>query len=243
MQAFIPAAGLGTRLAPFTNDRPKALVEVDGVPLLKIAIDKMVQLGASRVVVNVHHFASKIIEFVKNGDWDVDVLVSDETDDLMDTGGGLKKASSLFRPGESILVHNVDVLSRIDYKSLFSSHAEHDAMVTMAVSERVTSRYLLFDKSNQLVGWQNKESGDVKWTDVPVANCKAYAFSGISVVSYPALSLLPPATSPYPIIPAYLELAKTHRMNCFIHPAMDWLDVGTPHKLSQASLWIHSSHM
>ena len=144
MQAFIPAAGLGTRLLTLTEHRPKALVEVGGVPLLKIAIDNLVRQGVTRIVVNVHHFADMLIDYLQSYDWGTEVLVSNEKDKLLDTGGGLKKAAPLFNRDEPILIHNVDILSRINFRDLVELHQQDGNFVTLAVSVRDTSRFLLF---------------------------------------------------------------------------------------------------
>ena len=163
MQAFIPAAGLGTRLLTLTEHRPKALVEVGGVPLLKIAIDNLVRQGVTRIVVNVHHFADMLIDYLQSYDWGTEVLVSNEKDKLLDTGGGLKKAAPLFKRDEPILIHNVDILSRINFRDLVELHQQDGNFVTLAVSVRDTSRFLLFADNGLLVGWNNRTTGEIKW--------------------------------------------------------------------------------
>ncbi len=154
MQAFIPAAGLGTRLLTLTEHRPKALVEVGGVPLLEIAIDNLARQGVTRIVVNVHHFADMVIDYLQIHDWGTEVLVSNEKDKLLDTGGGLKKAAPLFHRDEPILIHNVDILSRINFHDLVELHQQDGNFVTLAVSVRDTSRFLLFADNGLLVGWK-----------------------------------------------------------------------------------------
>jgi len=240
MQAFIPAAGLGTRLYPLTEHRPKALVEVDGVPLLKIAIDRLSRMGIGRIVVNVHHFADKVCDYLSSHRWDAEVLVSDESNMLLDTGGGLKKASSLFNAADPILLHNVDVLSNINLMAMAVAHSSNNDLVTLAVSDRQTSRYLLFDKENQLKGWENRKSGETLWVNTPISSVRPLAFSGIAILDPQALQLLPPCDKPYSIIPCYLNMAKSHRISCFLHPQAEWMDVGTPQRLSQAQSWYHS---
>lgn len=246
MQAFLLAAGLGTRLRPLTDSRPKALVEVGGEPLLKVNIDCLAAQGTDRIVVNVHHFADQITSYLAAHSWPVEILVSDERDLLLDTGGGLKKASPLFRPDEPVLVHNVDILSRLDLRALWQQHLESGAVATLAVSRRDTARQLLFTPDGLLAGWHNRLSGETLWAvdshcEKPrIEDHTALAFSGIAVVSPLMLDLLPEASAPYPIIPAYLNAARHHAIRHFQHPAADWLDVGKPETLQQAQSWIRS---
>lgn len=242
MQAFIPAAGLGTRLLPLTEHRPKALVEVGGVPLLKIAIDNLARQGATRIVVNVHHFADMVIDYLQSHDWGTEVLVSNEKDKLLDTGGGLKKAAPLFNRDEPILIHNVDILSRINFHDLVELHQQEGNFVTLAVSVRDTSRFLLFADNGLLVGWNNRSTGETKWVDELVEKKnRALAFSGIAVLEPGVLDVLPPCEIPYPIVPAYLNIAKEHRISYFIHSSSDWMDVGTPQSLNKAQSWFRFS--
>ncbi len=241
MQAFIPAAGLGTRLLTLTEHRPKALVEVGGVPLLKIAIDNLVRQGVTRIVVNVHHFADMVIDYLHSHDWGTEVLVSNEKDKLLDTGGGLKKAAPLFKRDEPILIHNVDILSRINFRDLVELHKQEGNFVTLAVSVRDTSRFLLFADNGLLVGWNNRSTGETKWVDELVAKNRALAFSGIAVLEPGVLDVLPPCEIPYPIVPAYLNIAKEHRISYFIHSSSDWMDVGTPQSLNKAQSWFRFS--
>ncbi|MBR1835274.1 MAG: nucleotidyltransferase family protein [Bacteroidales bacterium] len=240
MQAFIPAAGLGTRLLPLTEHRPKALVEVEGVPLLKIAINSLSRIGVSKIVINVHHFSDMIVNYLTQQSWPTEILISDETDLLLDTGGGLKKAEPLFNPTEPILIHNVDVLSGMDLPSMVQLHRNNGNLVTLAVSDRETSRYLLFDSKQQLIGWYNRRTGEAKWVDVPTPTFTPLAFSGIAILEPQVLSLLPPCNKPYPIIPCYLRIAQKHRIGYFLHQLDEWMDVGTPQRLSQAQSWYHS---
>ena len=241
MQAFILAAGLGTRLHPLTDHRPKALVEVNGVPLLKMAIDNLVRQGAEHIVVNVHHFADMVCDYLASSKWPTEIAISDERDMLLDTGGALKKAAPLFLPQEQIVVYNVDILSRLDFNELVDFHKHSGNLATLAVCHRTTSRYLLFDHEGQLTGWTNRKSGEFLWANGPQTGCTELAFSGISIIDPLLPNLLPAADHPYPIIPQYLNLAKYHRIRQFKHPADTWLDVGTPEKLNLAQQWNHFS--
>ena len=241
MQAFILAAGLGTRLHPITDTLPKALVEVQGTPLIKIAIDNLVHQGASRIVVNIHHFGDLLRTYLQSHHWDADILISDERNLLLDTGGGLKKAKPLFLPHEPILVHNVDILSRINFSEIFKYHTDSMNFATLVVSQRNTSRQLLFNSENQLTGWQNNTTGEIKWVEQPITNYNQFAFSGIAVVQPELLALLPQANHPYSIIPAYLEIARNHRISYFKHSPADWLDVGKPETLQRSQNWNFNS--
>ena len=236
MQAFLLSAGLGTRLRPLTDNKPKALVEICGIPLLKINLDNLIQQGATRIVVNVHHFADQIVDYIKTHHWEAEVLVSDERNLLLDTGGGLKKAAPLFSQNDPIVVHNVDILSRINLTELIRQHACSMNLATLAVSTRNTSRQLLFDSQQLLVGWRDHRNDETRWVHHPTA-CEEKAFSGIAVISPELLALLPPADHPYAIIPAYLNIATNHRISYFEHLKEDWIDVGKPETLKAAQSW------
>lgn len=240
MEAFILAAGLGTRLRPLTNTRPKALVEIDGQPLLKITIDHLTALGASKIVVNIHHFGEQIADYLSAHSWGTEIVLSDERAELLDTGGGLKKAASLFSGKEPILVHNVDVLSRVDLRQILRQHTESKAIATLAVSNRNTKRYLLFDSNRQLRGWKNKATGETLFADGETADYQRRAFSGIAIVEPALMELLPPCDHPYPIIPEYLNISKQHRIKAFEHDSADWIDVGKPETLPLAAKFINN---
>lgn len=233
-QAFVLAAGLGTRLRPLTNDRPKALVEVGSYTLLEINLKNLIRQGATQIVVNVHHFPDKILNFIESKTWGVPIVVSDERDLLLDTGGGLKHAEPLFLPDLPIVVHNVDILSDIDFQKMLTYHTESKSIATLATSIRDTSRYLLIDDKGLLVGWENKKTGEYRWSDDSREEYKEHAFSGIAIVEPRLLELLPPDGEPYPIIPAYLDIAKHHTISTFQHESKNWIDVGKPETLEQA---------
>ncbi|MGB1243748.1 MAG: sugar phosphate nucleotidyltransferase, partial [Chitinophagales bacterium] len=164
MKAMIFAAGLGTRLRPLTNDKPKALVEVNGKPLLEIVILQLKRYGFRDIVVNVHYFAKQIIRFLEaKNNFGIHIQISDESDLLLETGGGLQKAKHfLCSDDEPFLVHNVDILSDINLKALYQSHLEGSPLATLVVRNRKTSRYLLFDETNRLCGWKNVKTGEVR---------------------------------------------------------------------------------
>jgi NDP-sugar pyrophosphorylase family protein len=235
MEALILAAGLGTRLRPLTNDRPKALVEVGGRTLLETNIRRLTAAGATRIVVNVHHFADMICRFVAERQWDVPVVISDERALLLDTGGALRHAAPLFSGNAPILVHNVDILSSIDLNKMVEHHTHSMNIATLAASHRDTSRLLLFDHQGHLVGWTNRNNGETLWANKPLTAYDTLAFSGISVIDPSLPTLLPEADHPYPIIPEYLHLAATHTIGCYLHNPDQWIDVGKVEALEPAA--------
>ena len=244
MEGFILAAGLGTRLRPLTNDKPKALVEVNGVTLLERTIRRMEAAGINHIVINVHHFAEKVIDFVESlkdkeskSQKVCKIDISDERDLLLDTGGGLKKAAALFSGRENVLVHNVDILSDIDLQEVERQHREQGNLVTLCVSQRETKRMLEFNNNGLLLGravtshlWLHKVA------DLSSPLTSHLAFSGISVVSPELFALLPKADHPYPIIDEYIRLSQEgHRIGSFVHSPDHWLDVGKPETLTLAA--------
>lgn len=239
MEAIILAAGLGTRLRPLTDSKPKALVEVNGRTLLELCIERLASEGTRRIVVNVHHFGDMMIDFISNRKWDTEVVISDERSLLLNTGGGVRKAASLLSLNEPILVHNVDILSNISLKEIITRHLENSNIATLAVSQRNTNRQLLFDQDGLLCGWRNREKDETLWTDHPVNTYKELAFSGIWAIDPSLVELLPPADHPYSIIPELLKVAKEKKVSHFEHLPSDWLDVGSPAKLAAAPEFMH----
>lgn len=238
MRAMLFAAGLGTRLRPLTNDRPKALVEVGGRTLLEWALLKLKASGVEKVVINVHHFAGMVREFLRSREnFGLDIAISDESALLLDTGGGLKKAQPFLEGEHPFLVMNVDVLSTIDLNELYDFHLSSGAVATLAVRDRPTSRYLLFDNAMSLRGWQNVKTGEVKYCGSEVelsSKLTPLAFSGIHVISPAFFSFMPSAQRPYSIITAYLEAGSAQLIKGFRHDADFWLDVGKPYAIEEA---------
>ena len=235
MQAMIFAAGLGTRLKPITDHMPKAMVSVGGKPLIKHVIDKLENAGTERIVVNVHHFASQITDYLKeNNNFNLDIRISDESEKLLDTGGGIKKAAPLFDPQSPILIHNVDILSNVDLKKLYAM-ASGDAL--LLVSERKTKRYLLFNDDMLLVGWTNIETGEVKspYPNLDPKECRMYAFAGIHVLS-PRLFRMMNEEFPdkFGIIDFYLKACATHSIKGYRKNDLKLLDVGKLDTLKEA---------
>lgn len=232
MEAMIFAAGLGTRLYPLTANKPKALVEVNGITLLERNILKLVSYGVNHIVVNVHHFPDMIIEFLKSKNFPCEVLISDERDELLNTGGGLIKAQNLFSKHEDILVHNVDILSDIDFSKLLATHKKNNSLATLAVRDRETSRYLLFNKKGFLSGWENKSTKEqiIKRED---QDLESLAFSGIQIVS-PYIFEKNKLSGAFSMIDLYLSLAKEYNISSFVHNDDKWIDVGKQASVEKA---------
>lgn len=238
-QAMIFAAGLGTRLKPLTDTMPKALVEVAGEPLLKHVIDRLKQAGFTRIVVNVHHFAGQIIDYLQaNDNFGLDIRISDEREQLLDTGGGIKKAMPLFDPESPILIHNVDILSNIDLVKFYERGQKADA--TLLVSERQTKRYLLFDDEMKLCAWTNRETGEVRspFAGIDITRLHAYAFSGIHLFSpflFPCLEEMP---DKFGIIDFYLKWCGDYPFEACPMPGLQLLDVGKLDSLTEAETFV-----
>lgn len=230
MNAMIFAAGLGTRLRPLTNDRPKALVEINGITMLEMALRKMESAGISRVIVNVHHFRDKMLEFIRNyQSATMEVVVSDESDQLLDTGGGLLKARSLFMPDEPILLYNVDIVTTASLPQFIDFHTKYDPVVSMMVKQRPTSRYLMFNKEMQLSGWQNTKTGE-KIICREADQYENFGFQGIHIVS-PCIFDLITETGKFPIMELYLRLAGHYTFKGYESKNELWFDIGSPEKL------------
>ena len=244
MKAMIFAAGLGTRLKPLTDHMPKALVPVAGKPMLEHVILKLIAAGCDEIVINVHHFADQIIDFVKaNDNFGITIHISDETDMLLDTGGGIKKASSFFN--EPFLIHNVDILSNVDLKSLYEYHLTSGNDATLLVSPRKTVRYLLFDEGNQLCGWVNKDTLQTKpegFVYQPEVQ-KEYAFSGIHIVSPSLFNYMGENwTGKFPIMDFYLQTCQEAKLGGYAKEDLQLIDIGKPETLAVAEDFIRQNH-
>jgi len=238
MKAMILAAGLGTRLRPLTDDRPKALVTVAGRTLLELTLSRLRSFGVNEVILNVHHFADMIIAYLDaNQNFGMRIEISRE-DVLLDTGGGLKKAAWFFLEGsgpkdEPFLLHNVDVLSTIDLAPMVRFHSEHNALATLAVQQRDTSRPLLFDEQGQLCGRLTKRDAEPEWA-LPARQVNSLAFCGIHVLS-PRIFADLPEQGIFSIIPAYLHLAsKGESILAFRADEYYWRDLGRPENIAEA---------
>jgi NDP-sugar pyrophosphorylase family protein len=238
MKAMVLAAGLGTRLRPLTNDRPKALVTVGDRTLLQITLDRLRSIGVRDVIVNVHHFADLMIDYLKaNDNFGLHIEISRE-EELLDTGGGLKKAAWFFLENngatrEPFILHNVDVISNIDLCRMVQFHTERNALATLAVQNRETSRYLLFDSDGQLCGRRAGRDGKVEMIG-QVSDPQARAFSGIHIIS-PDLLTKMTEEGAFSIIPTYLRLAAAgEKITAFNAIEYYWRDLGKPDSIAQA---------
>ena len=221
---MIFAAGLGTRLYPLTADKPKALVEYQGMPLLEHVLRKIINTGIRHIAVNVHHFPDLIIQYLKEHPHDAEIMISDERDYLRDTGGGLKFAEPLLVDSENILLHNVDILSDIDLEQLIAYHKNHEALATLAVRQRKTSRYFLFDEEMRLCGWRNSKTGE-EILSREATTYQELAFSGIHVVCRELINMISSAEK-QSITPIYVDLARTNLLKGFLHNEGHWKDMG-----------------
>ena len=228
------AAGLGTRFKPWTDTHPKALAQVNGKTLLQRNIEYLQRAGITEVVVNVHHFSEQVkMALQESGGWGSRIYISDESGQLLETGGGLKFARNLF--GEkNIVVINVDILTDLDLSAMIRFHEEHHPLATLAVSDRVTSRYLLFDRDLRLAGWRNTRTGEEKIAQA----CDQYiqkAFSGIHVIDHSIFQWMQ-QEGKFSMIDVYLSLAANHEILGYDHTGSRLIDVGKPDSVVEAEL-------
>lgn len=225
ISAMIFAAGLGTRLYPLTADRPKALVEFQGKPLLDHAIEKLINSGIHHIVINVHHYAEQIVDYIQAHKYDAQIEISDETEQLLDTAGGLKKAATYFDQSSHILLYNVDIISSIDLTDLIQQHIQSDHLATLAVKERLTTRHFIVDRQTlQLCGWDNTKTGELIWVKSS-SNPLFVGFSGIHMVKKDILNFIPEQQK-LSFTPLYLELAKKQSIYAYLHNQEAWKDMG-----------------
>ncbi len=238
MKALVFAAGLGTRLKPLTDSMPKALVPVCGEPLLYHVLTKLRAAGYDEVTVNVHHFADQIRNYLAKNDFGITVHVSDETDLLRETGGGIRHARPFLDGGDApFLVHNVDILSDLDLR-WFRDHTPPDALATLLVSERKTQRYFLFDDSMRLVGWTNIATGEVRspYPGLDPTRCRRYAFAGIHGISPRIFRVFDEYGCPerFPVVDFYLRACAEYPIYGVCPPQLTLVDVGKMETLGEA---------
>lgn len=230
--AMLFCAGLGTRFKPWTEKHPKALAVVNGRTLLQRNIEYLQKYDITDVVVNVHHFADQVIDTIeRNNGWGSTITISDESDELLDTGGGLLKAKHLLFRGP-ILTLNVDILTEVNLKDFLTHHQRENSLITVAVSDRITSRYLLFNKYNRLVGWRNKKTAETKIV-IEAKEIFEKAYSGMAIFQPEALDLIT-LRGKFSLIDAYLQLAPQNKIACYDHTAERWVDVGKPESVEIA---------
>ena len=243
MRAMILAAGLGTRLKPFTDKHPKALAMVNGKSLLQRNVEYLMSFGISEIIVNVHHFADQIINAVnENKGWGAQITISDETDEVLETGGGLLRAANYFAAEERWLVMNADILTNLDLHQMmaadeaYAQKAEGDLVATLAVTNRTSSRNLIFNNAGTLCGWRNNGTGEEKWANLLKDPNTAVpkAFSGIQIVHASFLQELQ-LRGKFSLIDAYLQLAQHYAIHYYDHSDGILLDVGKPESLEKAA--------
>ena len=247
--AMILAAGLGTRLKTLTQDKPKALVPLNGKPLLQHCIENLIANGFHHIVINVHHFGDQIIDFVDSHYFDADIQISDERDLLMDTGGGIVKATPLFKESKAVLVHNVDIISDVNLGEMSQQFLDSGDDAWLLTQDRETNRKLLFDEENQLEGWMNKAEQQYKWVhDANTAlrqaqgpqlyDFKEMAFSGLHFFRSNLFAEFEVKRSS--VIDLYLYLAKTHRIVSKPIQPDYWFDLGKPEQLEAAENYLNT---
>ncbi|HXA01381.1 MAG TPA: nucleotidyltransferase family protein [Cytophagaceae bacterium] len=233
MKAMIFAAGLGTRLKPFTDNHPKALAIVNNKTLLQRNIEYLKNFGFTEFVLNVHHFPDQIISFLrKHHNFGCKIIISDETDALLETGGGLKKASPYLKGQEAFLVMNVDMLTNLNIGSMIAFHQSNKSLATLAVTGRTTSRYFLFNDRNELCGWKNTRTNEEKIIRKE-AGLIPKAFSGIHIID-PAIFDHIKREGKFSMVDVYLELCATNKISGFDHTSDILIDVGKPESIAEA---------
>ncbi|MGK2860751.1 MAG: nucleotidyltransferase family protein [Chitinophagaceae bacterium] len=233
MKAMIFSAGLGTRFKPWTDNHPKALALVNGKSLLERNVEYLQQFGITDVIVNVHHFAGQITDAVtKNKGWGSNIMISDETSQVLETGGGLQFAKKWFTPGEKFITCNVDILTNLDLNKLIAFHEKNTPLVSFAVTGRKTSRNFLFDKNNRLCGWINHATGE-KVISLEHPDLVAKAYSCIVVFEYDIFNKMPD-TGKFSLTGVYLEAAKQNIILGYDHSGDKLVDVGKPETVAIA---------
>jgi NDP-sugar pyrophosphorylase family protein len=234
MKAMIFAAGLGSRLKPWTDHHPKALAPVNGKPLLQRNIEYLQKYGINDLIINVHHFADQVINSLEtNNGWGSRVSISDETAEVLETGGGLLKAAWYFEGQENFVVMNADILTDMDLAAMIHQQEIQQSLATLAVSERATSRYFLFNREEILCGWRNIKTGEEKIVRRDETLYQR-AFSGIHVINQQIFSLIK-QRGKFSMVDVYLDLAKNNTIAAYNHTGARLIDVGKPESLEKAA--------
>jgi NDP-sugar pyrophosphorylase family protein len=233
MKAMILAAGVGSRLRPLTDTCPKALIDINGVPMIEIVLRQLIKAGCAEVIINVFHLAEMIADFLRaKQNFGIRIELSRETE-LLDTGGGLKKVANFFDDGRPFFLHNVDVLSNIDLNKMYDYHAKRNALATLAVQSRKTSRYFLFDENDMLCGWESVADNKKMLTKTPTGDAARLAFNGIHVISPEIFSRMS-ETGIFSINKTYLRLAgESEKILAFHMDEYYWRDIGRLENLEE----------
>lgn len=240
VKAMILAAGLGTRLKPFTDHHPKALAPVNGKPLLQRTIEYLRDFGIQEFIVNVHHFADQIIDFLKeNENFGADITISHEKGEPLETGGGLMYASWFFEKDQQpFIMMNADILTTLDISTMYNSHQEKQPLVTLAVSRRESSRNFLFSEDDYLKGWRNNKTGEIRMASATGENLHPASFSGIHIIS-PAIFPMITQTGKFSIIDTYLQLASVQPIRGYFHDKDIFIDAGKPEAILEAEKYFN----
>lgn len=233
MKAMIFAAGLGTRFKPWTDKHPKALALVNNKSLLQRNVEYLQQYGIRDVVVNVHHFADQVLEAIeKNNGWGSNIMISDETEEVLETGGGLLKASTLLKSDEPFITLNADFLTDLNINNLLAFHKQKRSLISFGITNRNSSRNFLFDEDNRLCGWLNNSTGEQR-ISIPKENLKAMAYSCV-VVFEPTIFGLIPQRGKFSLVDTYLSLAAEYPIYGYDHSGDKLVDVGKPESVAIA---------
>lgn len=233
LRGMILAAGMGTRLKPWTDQHPKALAVVNGKSLLQRNIEYLQQYDVRDVIVNVHHFAEQIIDAINaNNGWGSNITISDETNEVLETGGGLKKAAWYFKEDENFFLMNVDILTNLDLHDFIHQHLQQNDLATLAMSDRSSSRYFLFDETQHLCGWKNVNTGEQKITR-NAEMMTPRAFSGVHCINTKIFPLIK-QEGKFSIVDVYLDLSKDYNIGCYNHSDCKFIDVGKPESIAKA---------
>jgi MurNAc alpha-1-phosphate uridylyltransferase len=234
MKAMIFSAGLGTRFKPWTDNHPKALALVNGKSLLQRNIEYLQRYGIKDVVVNIHHFPQQIIDAIQhNKGWGSNVLISDESDEVLETGGGLLKAKDMLQSSEPFVTLNADFLTDLNINDLLKFHKEKQSLITFGITNRKTSRYFLFDDDNKLCGWRNLNTGEEKISIAKPGRLKQMAYSCV-VVFQPEIFDLIPQRGKFSLVETYLSLAASYPIYGYDHTGDKLVDVGKPESVDIA---------
>jgi N-acetyl-alpha-D-muramate 1-phosphate uridylyltransferase len=238
MKAMIFSAGLGTRFKPWTDKHPKALALVNGKSLLQRNVEFLQKYNIKDIIVNVHHFAEQVTDTIKkNNGWGSNIIISDETNELLETGGGLLKAKELFTPGERFITCNADILTDLNLNKLIAFHKKNKPLISFGVTNRKTSRYFLFDENNRLCGWRNIKTNEEK---IPMAkpSLTEKAYSCVVVFEYDIFNLMH-FTGKFSLVDVYLNLAKDYLITGYDHSGDKLVDVGKPESIAIAESVFH----
>ena len=234
MKGMILAAGKGTRLRPLTDKIPKALLTIQDKSLLEYAINYLKHFGVNELIINVHHFADQIIDYLKEHDnFGIHIEISDERDELMDTGGGLKKASRFFNDDQPFVLMAVDIITNLDLLGMYYRHIKSNSLVTLAVKSRKSTRNLLFNNDFQLCGWRSNVTGETRYVNGFEAYTHSIAFSGIHII-HPDIFGYMTEHGPFSIIDLYLRLAETQKISGFEHDNSVWMEFGRVNNIKAA---------